>query len=374
MFKSLDVFPKFSDRSVRVGTVSGGIISIIMVCWVGFLFFGQLMSEFSKSIDSTIVIDTDPLSGPRKIWFNFDMTIDASCTVLHVDSFEEDGSVKTDIIDNITRIRLDESGQTIESAMEKKLLSMKTSQNSEPSTKCGNCYGAMPAGSCCNTCSDVINAFKRKGWSFFGADRWEQCVKEGFTNFGNEKCRIKGGLKVKRGTGHFHIGLGANNVGASKGHSHDISSVKANHSLSHTIKKFKIGEKLPDFDPPLNNIDVVIDSKESPLWVIDYYMHIVPARHFTGTGAQIDSYRYSAMYGQKPIRNMTKKALPGIHFHYDFSPMRVVSQVARPSLRNLVLHMAGIIGGAFSFAAIIDALMFGALSTLRGKRNIGKAE
>ena len=80
------------------------------------------------------------------------------------------------------------------------------------------------------------------------------------------------------------------------------------------------------------------------------------------------------MYGQKQIQSMTKKALPGIHFYYDFSPMMVVSKVARPSPRSLILHMAGIIGGAFSFAAIIDALMFGALSTLRGKRSIGKAE
>ena len=31
---------------------------------------------------------------------------------------------------------------------------------------CGSCYGAAEDGVCCNTCEDVKNAYRKKGWSF----------------------------------------------------------------------------------------------------------------------------------------------------------------------------------------------------------------
>ena len=52
--------------------------------------------------------------------------------------------------------------------------------------------------------------------------------------------------------------------------------------------------------------------------------------------------------------------------------MKVVSLKTKMSLRTLLTHVGGIIGGAFSFAAILDALMFGALSTIEGKNRINK--
>jgi hypothetical protein len=216
-------------------------------------------------------------------------------------------------------------------------------------------------------------AFKKRGWSFYGVDRWTQCVEEGYLNFGREKCHLKGLLKVKRGTGHFHIGLGANNVGSVKSHAHDLSSITTNHSLSHIIRQFSVGTQLPQFVPPLQNVEVALEeSSELKLWVISYFVHIVPARHSTVTERVLDGFRYSVMYSQKTITNTSLKGLPGIHFYYDFSPMMVVSSASALSLRTFLTRLAAIVGGTFSFAAILDALMFGAVSTLEGKRSIGK--
>jgi hypothetical protein len=78
------------------------------------------------------------------------------------------------------------------------------------------------------------------------------------------------------------------------------------------------------------------------------------------------------MYSQKLIKPGSLRGLPGIHVYYDFTPMKLLSVARSGSLGRLGTHLAGLIGGAFSFAAIIDALMFGALSTLEGKRTIGK--
>jgi hypothetical protein len=364
VFKRFDVFPKFSDESVHLRTISGGIISLIMMCWVSFLVFGQIITEFNPTIDSSLILDADPISGPRKVYIDFDLSVDSSCTSLHLDLFETDGVVKSDIIENVTRQRLDEFGTPIEIAMERHYKDKVQPVQSNRTGSCGSCYGALPAEECCYSCYDVMTAFRKKGWSFFGADRWEQCIREGYINFGKEKCRWTASLKVKRGSGHFHIGLGANNIGTSKGHQHDTSRISPNASLSHHIAKFEVGAALPDFIPPLNDVNVRIDEQLS---AITYYLHIVPSR-FEG----VDSFRYSVMYSQRALKETSKRGIPGIQFFYDFSPMTVVTSVRSPSLKNLMIHTAGIVGGAFSFAAIIDALMFGALSTIEGKRSIGK--
>ncbi|KAH0795914.1 endoplasmic reticulum-Golgi intermediate compartment protein 3-like [Histomonas meleagridis] len=272
----------------------------------------------------------------------------------------------------MTRTRLDSSGITIEQAMEKRYNNNLYKKLNVSDKYCGSCYGALPQGSCCNSCHDVMVAFKKKGWTYFGADRWEQCIKEGYIDFGQERCRFKGSLKVKRGSGVFHFGLGSNVISSNgKTHSHELSSVPLNTSLNHTINKFRVGKKLPNFIPPLEKVTVELPKTESDnKWIVAYYLHFVPSKHIGNT--EIDSYRYSVMYSQKHLTNMTRKALPGIHFYYDFSPMKVITKETRMPLRDFLIRMTGIIGGAFSFAAIIDALTFNALSTIEGKRKIGK--
>ena len=52
--------------------------------------------------------------------------------------------------------------------------------------------------------------------------------------------------------------------------------------------------------------------------------------------------------------------------------MKVITEKKRTSLRTFLTHVGGIIGGAFSFAAIVDALMFSALTTIEGKDRINK--
>jgi hypothetical protein len=372
VFDRFDIFPKFRDRSIRLRTVSGGVISLGMIVWVSFLFFGQLVDALTSRVDSSIVADTDPISGPRKVFLEFNIMINSPCTILHFDLFDADGSIKTDIIESLNRTRFVESGLTLEQHMERHFQQViKPQKRKKQKDICLSCYGALPADSCCNTCHSVMEAMRKRGWSFYGADRWAQCQTEGYFGFGREKCRLNGSVKVKRGAGHFHMGLGANYLGSVKGHQHDLGSVTKNHSLSHKVAWFHIGRPLPDFAPPLDDIEIVLDEAAKGLWLVTYYLHIVPAKHFFARGVT-ESYRYSAMYSQKVITNSSAKGLPGIHVYYDFSPMMVVSRPKVASLRHLVTHLAGLIGGAFSFAAILDAFMFGALSTLEGKRNIGK--
>lgn len=374
MLKAFDIFPKLSDRNARLRTFSGGIITIIITAWISFLIYGELLLFLKPQRQSSIFIDGDQILGPKKVFIDFDILFQTSCPDLHVDSFQDDGTTKTDIIENISRTRLDSTGISIENAMEKRYKIgnyTKANTKTDRSNYCGSCYAAGVPGQCCNTCHDVMEAYKKKGWSYYGVERWVQCVREGFVDFGSEKCHIKGSLKVKKGTGHFHFGLGSNTLSSGKGHLHDLSHIPHNTSLSHIINSFSIGKNLPDFISPLNHVESELNINAKGFWAVYYYLHIVPST-YTTSKKRIDSYRYSVMYSQKIVSKESKRGLPGVHFYYDFSPMKVVSSKSQISLRTFLTHVGGIIGGAFSFAAIVDALMFSALSTIEGKIRINK--
>ena len=55
---------------------------------------------------------------------------------------------------------------------------------------------------CCNTCEDVREAYRQKGWAFNNAHEIEQCSREGFSDKmkeqKNEGCRIFGYLEVNK--------------------------------------------------------------------------------------------------------------------------------------------------------------------------------
>lgn len=77
-------------------------------------------------------------------------------------------------------------------------------QTAVDEVKCGSCYGAQQNEThCCNTCQDVIDAYREKRWSP-NTDSFEQCKQEGFidkdlskTAF-TEGCQIYGHLEVNR--------------------------------------------------------------------------------------------------------------------------------------------------------------------------------
>ena len=364
----IDIFPKFIDRNVHIKTFYGGLITLITISWIIFISIGRFTNFFFPNYSSTILLDTSPLEGPKKTFIYFNINISTPCTMLHLDHFENDGLERLDIIENITRTRYDENGIPIEISIKNNLKKNKNKNFNFSNNYCGSCYGALSKNECCNTCEDVIKAFEKKNWSFYSCDRWEQCIKENIINFGLETCNYKGYLKIKQNKGKFHIGLGRNNFDSSKGHIHDISSIISNYSLNHTIIDFYIGEQNFNNNNSLKLTNIKLFNNESNLWLINYYLNIIPFnfKNFKG-------FKYSTMYSQKLINlNNNKKGFPGLLFNYEFSPMIIYNYLNSSKLSDFLIDICGIIGGAFSFAAIIDALMFGALTSIESKKIIGK--
>lgn len=55
---------------------------------------------------------------------------------------------------------------------------------------------------CCNSCEDVREAYRRRGWAFKNPDTIEQCRREGFSQKmqeqKNEGCQVYGFLEVNK--------------------------------------------------------------------------------------------------------------------------------------------------------------------------------
>lgn len=71
---------------------------------------------------------------------------------------------------------------------------------------CGDCYGAkLNDTHCCNTCQDVIDAYREKRWNP-NTEKFEQCRRENYVDKDgeskklalNEGCQIYGHMEVNR--------------------------------------------------------------------------------------------------------------------------------------------------------------------------------
>lgn len=140
----------------------------------------------------------------------------ALITVGHHDALKHS---KSDIKTNIKRFRLKDGNivgeyqetQLGETLNEEQVLSNETIKTvARPSTynyifiyiiECGSCYGALPAGRCCNTCDDVKKAYQTKGWQFYPRGM-EQCssatFKEEYESQKGEGCNIGGVVYVSK--------------------------------------------------------------------------------------------------------------------------------------------------------------------------------
>ncbi|KHJ74747.1 hypothetical protein OESDEN_25637 [Oesophagostomum dentatum] len=124
-------------------------------------------------------------------------------------SSENQDNVQNDIF----KLRLDRHGKNITDAVQKIEVNHNSSAIEPEATtpKCGSCYGALPAGSCCNTCEEVKEAYHLRGWTV-NADEVDQCKNDPWVKktkeFKDEGCRVYGKLQVAKVAGNFHLAPG----------------------------------------------------------------------------------------------------------------------------------------------------------------------
>lgn len=122
------------------------------------------------------------------------------------------GEHQLDVEQSIFKQRLSLSGDVIEEVTDKQT-NDKQQKPPVDENACGSCYGAeTPGKQCCNTCEDVREAYRLKGWAFSDPHSIKQCVDEGWTNQISEQkdegCRVHGSIDVSKVAGNFHFAPG----------------------------------------------------------------------------------------------------------------------------------------------------------------------
>ena len=203
-FTEFDLHPKL-EKEFAVRTRSGGIVSLAALAVAALLFVSELRTFLTIDKVEHMEVDDAAAGGFRggarvsdkSLRINFDVTFPAlPCALLSLDAMDASGANSVDVIHNVFKRRLSPAGQplgaglregaldTLRSTEELLREKRKAIAEGRPVAKaaegqCGDCYGAGEAGQCCNTCEEVREVYKKKGWQFV-MKGVTQCEAEGF--------------------------------------------------------------------------------------------------------------------------------------------------------------------------------------------------
>jgi len=242
---------------------------------------------------------------------------------------------------------------------------------------CGSCYGSQEyEAQCCNTCQDVQEAYRKKGWSFQNPDSIAQCAKEGFTQRlveqKDESCKVFGYLLVNKVAGNFHFAPGKS-FQQNHMHVHDLAIYRfSGFNLTHTINKLSFGTEFPGIINPLDGVTKTWDSNTASA-MYQYFVKVVPTIYESIGGSLINTNQFSVTEYTRSIEKDTGQGLPGIFIMYDLSPIMVKFTETQKSFAHFMTGVCAIIGGVFTVAGIIDSFIYHGLKSFKKKVELGKA-
>lgn len=385
--RELDAYSK-PIEDFRVKTVSGGTVSIfcwlIIVCLVCLRCYEHI---FVQETVETIFVDTS--RGPKlKIHVDFLMP-NISCEYLAVDAMDSSGEQHLQIDHHIYKRRIDLNGQPVEEKPQREDIGRKVIKTDEAlgengtsieEKKCGSCYGAESESlniTCCNTCEDVKEAYRKRKWILSDLDTIEQCKglhdPEKIKNAFSEGCHIYGYMEVNRVGGSFHVAPGqsftVNHV-----HVHDVQPFSSSSfNTTHVINHLSFGDHKGILVGKVNPLDGTHSVAEEGATMFQYYIKIVPTLRVFRDGSSVQSYQYSVTKHQKIVSVHTgNSGMPGIFFSYELSALMVKISDKVVPLSHFINDICCCIGGVFIVFMLIDSFFYRS-SILLKKIEIGKA-
>lgn len=361
--RKLDAYPKVNEDFYS-RTFSGGVITIVSFSVMFFLFFSELRMFLHTVSESKLVVDTSR-GGVLKI--NFDVTFPAvRCSLLSLDAMDISGEQHLDIRHDIVKKRIDAHGNVIEVRPDvigapkiEKPLQRHGGRLEHNEEYCGSCFGAETSDDdCCNSCEDVQEAYRKKGWALTNMDLIDQCKREGFIqkikDEVGEGCNIQGALEVNRVAGKFDFAIGKGFQYSIPGHDLLVFG-QDNHNISHRINKLAFGDHFPGMVNPLDGVQWV---HETPNGVYQYFIKVVPTVYTDIRGRTVQSNQYSVTEHFRNGESGLFRQLPGVYFFYDISPVKVTFKEVHTPFLHFLTHICAIIGGIFTVAGIIDSFIY----------------
>ena len=398
-----DAFPKVNEDFFQ-RTLSGGVITLVATIVVAVLFVSQLRVFMAVNTDYELSVDS---SRGEQMRIHLDVTFPRMpCSVLSLDVMDVSGEQELDVSHDIFKRRLDRRGKPIavgekdavngnkvdpetvaarkraktQSEAEERGLVGGNETDAEAvaaaSAPCGSCYGSeQTPEQCCNTCDEVREAYRLKGWAFSDPDGIEQCQKEGFSENlrlqSDEGCKIYGSLDVNKVAGNFHFAPGKSFQHGNM-HVHDLMPFHTKKfDMSHKITKLSFGEAFPGV---VNPLDGVKRDMQGDAGMYQYFLKVVPTA-FSGARDRAEVARtnqFSVTDHFKPVDAEEGLHLPGVFFFYDLSPIKVNILERRASVLSFATNLCAIVGGVFAVSGILDATVHRGGKALRAKIDLGK--
>ncbi|KAK9111070.1 hypothetical protein Scep_018589 [Stephania cephalantha] len=376
--RNLDAYPKINEDFYK-RTLSGGLITLVSSLIMLLLFLSELRLYLHTVTESKLSVDT---SRGETLKINFDITFPAlQCSMLSVDAMDISGSEHLDVRHDIIKKRIDSHGNVIEARQDgigsqkiEKPLQRHGGRLEHNETYCGSCYGAEAADEdCCNTCEEVRDAYRKKGWGLSNPDLIDQCKREGFLQRIKEEegegCNIYGFLEVNKVAGNFHFAPGKS-FQQSNVHVHDLLVFqKESFNISHRINRLSFGEYFPGV---VNPLDGAKWAQSTPSGAYQYFIKVVPSVYTDISGHVIQSNQFSVTEHFKGAEAGHFKSLPGVFFFYDLSPIKVTFFEQHVPFLHFLTNICAIVGGIFTVSGILDSFIYHGQKAIKKKMEIGK--
>ncbi|KAF3674913.1 endoplasmic reticulum-Golgi intermediate compartment protein 3 isoform X1 [Capsicum chacoense] len=376
--RNLDAYPKINEDFYS-RTLSGGVITVASSIIMTLLFISELRLYLHAVTATKLVVDT---SRGETLRINFDITFPSlACSILSVDAMDISGEQHLDIRHDIIKKRIDALGNVIETRKEgigaptiDRPLQRHGGRLEHNETYCGSCYGAEGSDDhCCNTCEDVREAYRKKGWALTNPDEIDQCKREGFLEKvkleEGEGCNMYGFLEVNKVAGNFHFAPGKS-FQQSNVHVHDLLTFqKDSYNISHKINRLTYGEYFPGV---VNPLDGVTWTQETPHGMYQYFIKVVPTVYTDVSGHTIQSNQFSVTEHFKGADVGRFQSIPGVFFFYDLSPIKVTFTEQHVSFLHFLTNVCAIVGGVFTVSGILDSFIYHGQKAIKKKMELGK--
>jgi hypothetical protein len=337
--KKFDVYSKVHD-DYRIQTKSGGAISIFSIVAMTLMFLTELNGYLTVEVVDHIIVDT---TLNQKLPIGVNITFPhLRCDEISVDTVDSMGENQVDIKGGMQKVNLDARGYI---------------SAGDHVAKPGDCLSCLEAkeydeSRCCNTCQELKDAYSEAGLPYYHIlDTAPQCKD-------SVGCQIHGDVLVSKVGGNVHVALGKSTVRDGKHvHEFNIKEVSDGFNTSHSIHRLEFGERVEGIQSPLEGTTKIV---KHGAYMFHYYIKLVPTLFNGRDNRIVYTHQYSVTDNEKNVmvRKGELAGLPGVFLVYEFTPF-MVQKIEKPQpLSHFLTSVCAIIGGVFTVAGMIDAMLY----------------